>query len=141
MLSTCDWERGRDAYIHWHRHATHCTHHLAAACRAQAYGAKNYKMLGIYLQRAVLICCTIFFPIAIAWLQSESLLLAMGQKAEIVAGAAQYLTWLTPCLFISALTECAKRFLLSQQVVRPAVAGVMSAILLAPPFHWFFMFK
>lgn len=88
----------------------------------QAYGAGTYRALGLYLQRAVLICCAVFLPIAAVWLRSESLLNALGQQPDIAAGAATYLIWLAPCLFISALTECTRRYLLAQQVRRRKAA-------------------
>lgn len=34
----------------------------------QAYGARSYKLLGTYLQRAQLICWSLCIPIAALWL-------------------------------------------------------------------------
>jgi MATE family multidrug resistance protein len=40
------------------------------------------------LQRALLICWAICIPISLLWTHSEKLLLLLGQKPSIAAGAA-----------------------------------------------------
>ena len=55
---------------------------------SQAYGARSYKTLGLVLQRALLICWAICIPISLLWTHSEKLLLLLGQKPSIAAGAA-----------------------------------------------------
>lgn len=60
---------------------------------AQAFGAKNYKMLGTVLQRAVLIGWVACVPVSVLWLNMEPLLLRLGQDPEIVSGACR---WVQP---------------------------------------------
>ena len=41
---------------------------------------KNYKMVGIILQRSVLICSLALFPVAALFLNAESILLILYQS-------------------------------------------------------------
>jgi MATE family multidrug resistance protein len=55
----------------------------------QAYGGRSYKALGLWLQRALLITWLMCLPISLLWTHAEPLLLAVGQKPSIAAGAAR----------------------------------------------------
>ncbi len=55
----------------------------------QAFGAENYPMLGLVLQRALLICWVACVPISVVWSQAHRLLSALGQAPEIVEGASR----------------------------------------------------
>lgn len=57
--------------------------------RAQAYGARSYRALGLVLQRAVLIVWLICIPISVLWSHAEPLLLLLGQPPAVAKGAAQ----------------------------------------------------
>lgn len=54
----------------------------------QAFGGRNYKTLGLVLQRALLINWAMCIPITVLWTHSEKLLLLLGQQPTIAAGAA-----------------------------------------------------
>lgn len=54
----------------------------------QAFGGRNYKTLGLVLQRALLINWAMCIPITVLWTHSEKLLLLLGQQPVIAAGAA-----------------------------------------------------
>uniref|UniRef100_A0A0E0MJ52 Protein DETOXIFICATION n=1 Tax=Oryza punctata TaxID=4537 RepID=A0A0E0MJ52_ORYPU len=65
----------------------------------QSYGAKQYHMLGIYLQRSwiVLFCCAvILLPI---YLFTTPLLIFLGQDPEISAVAGTISLWYIPVMF------------------------------------------
>ena len=53
-------------------------------CVWQAYGARRHAMLGIVLQRAVLICTLAFGFILLFWTQLDRLLLLAGELASFV---------------------------------------------------------
>jgi MATE family multidrug resistance protein len=46
-------------------------------------------MLGLVLQRALLICWLVCLPITVLWYSMEGVLLALGQPPEVAAGAAR----------------------------------------------------
>ncbi|CAD6268753.1 unnamed protein product [Miscanthus lutarioriparius] len=65
----------------------------------QSYGAKQYHMLGIYLQRSWIIlfaCAVVLLPV---YLFTEPLLVALGQDPEISAVAGTISLWYIPVMF------------------------------------------
>ncbi|XP_015698436.1 protein DETOXIFICATION 21-like isoform X2 [Oryza brachyantha] len=65
----------------------------------QSYGAKQYHMLGIYLQRSWIIlfgCAVVLLPI---YLFTTPLLIALGQDPEISAVAGIISRWYIPIMF------------------------------------------
>ncbi|KAG2444666.1 hypothetical protein HXX76_001410 [Chlamydomonas incerta] len=106
----------------------------------QAYGAKNYPMLGLILQRALLICWAACVPIALFWSQADRLLMLLHQQPEIVAGACRYLHIATPALFLSAISSCVFRYLVTQQEVRPSTICTIVTSALCPLYNWFFVY-
>ncbi|KAF5841993.1 MATE efflux family protein [Dunaliella salina] len=105
----------------------------------QAYGAKNYKALNETLQRALAICAAACVPISLLWSNAETVLVDLGQPANIAAGAASYLHIVTPALLLYSIHDCVDRYLISQGVVNPSliVASICSGV--APLFAWFFV--
>ncbi|KAK4256570.1 hypothetical protein QN277_006276 [Acacia crassicarpa] len=85
----------------------------------QSYGAKQHHMLGIHMQRAMLVLMTVSIPIAIVWAKTGSILILLGQDPEISAEAGQYAQFLIPCLFAHGLLQCLNRFLQTQNIVFP----------------------
>ena len=56
----------------------------------------RYKIMGITLQRGILILLLTSFPIALVWWNVEVLLLAIGQDPAIAKIANDYLRYLLP---------------------------------------------
>jgi len=84
---------------------------------AQAYGAKNYHLVGVLIQRCATITILAFLPIMyIWWSWSETILSWMIPERELCVLAAKYLriTALGVPGFI--LFECGKRFLQCQGI-------------------------
>ncbi|CAG8702985.1 23710_t:CDS:2 [Dentiscutata erythropus] len=87
---------------------------------SQAYTSGNMKMVGVYLQRAIIINLLGFIPIACIWWESEKILIFLRQSPEISAQAALFLRYLligAPAYLMFVNLE---RYLLAQ--------GIMSAI-------------
>uniref|UniRef100_A0A0D9WQ01 Protein DETOXIFICATION n=1 Tax=Leersia perrieri TaxID=77586 RepID=A0A0D9WQ01_9ORYZ len=89
----------------------------------QAFGAKQYHLLGIYKQRAVLLLTVVSIPIAVLWFHTGDILLKLGQDADIAAEAGAYARWMIPALFASGPLQCHVRFLQAQNVVVPVMAA------------------
>ncbi|XP_048321647.2 protein DETOXIFICATION 19-like [Ziziphus jujuba] len=92
----------------------------------QGFGAKQYRILGIYLQASSII--SIFFSIIISifWLYTEHILVFLQQDPEISKKAAVYAKFLIPGLFAYGFLHNILRFLQTQSVVKPLY--VLSAI-------------
>ncbi|XP_072980771.1 protein DETOXIFICATION 16-like [Typha angustifolia] len=87
----------------------------------QAYGAKQYRMLGIHMQRAMVVLFLVCFPLAFVWASTSQILIALGQNPEISQEAGLYAHWLIPSLFAYGLLQCHVRFLQNQNIVFPMV--------------------
>ncbi|URE49148.1 Mate efflux family protein [Musa troglodytarum] len=91
---------------------------LDTSC-GQAYGAKEYHMLGIHMQRAMFILLLVSVPLALVWTYTSQILIAAGQNPEISAEAGKYACWLIPSLFAYGLLQCLVKFLQTQNTVIP----------------------
>ncbi|CAD5186393.1 unnamed protein product [Musa acuminata subsp. malaccensis] len=91
---------------------------LDTSC-GQAYGAKEYHMLGIHMQRAMFILLLVSVPLALVWTYTSQILIAAGQNPEISAEAGKYACWLIPSLFAYGLLQCLIKFLQTQNTVFP----------------------
>ncbi|EFN59041.1 hypothetical protein CHLNCDRAFT_19008 [Chlorella variabilis] len=107
----------------------------------QAWGAKNFRALGITLQKAVITTLATTAAICVLWANMEPLLLALGQQEDIAAGAARYLLLSTPALLLAGMFECLKRYLMAQGCVQPVTAVCSVALALSPLFNWLLIFK
>lgn len=73
----------------------------------QAMGAGNHRLLGVVLQRALLICLLFCAPVTLLlWARAEPIILALGQPPAIAAGAARFLWRVGPALWMVAGDEC-----------------------------------
>uniref|UniRef100_A0ACD5ZQ58 Uncharacterized protein n=1 Tax=Avena sativa TaxID=4498 RepID=A0ACD5ZQ58_AVESA len=92
----------------------------------QAYGAKQYNLLGIYKQRAVVVLTMVSSVVAVIWMYTGQILVLFGQDPEIAMGAGSYIRWMIPALFVFGLLQCHVRFLQTQNIVLPVMlsAGV-----------------
>ncbi|KAL5750601.1 hypothetical protein ACOSP7_025204 [Xanthoceras sorbifolium] len=80
----------------------------------QAYGAKQYHMLGIHMQRAMLVLTLVSIPIAVLWGFTEEVFTILKQDPEISMHAGIYARWLIPSILPYGLLQCQLRFLQAQ---------------------------
>ncbi|KQJ82173.1 protein DETOXIFICATION 16 isoform X1 [Brachypodium distachyon] len=94
----------------------------------QAFGAKQYHLLGIYKQRAIFVLTLVSVVVAVIWAYTGQILLFFGLDPEIAMGAGTYIRWLTPALFVYGPLQCQIRFLRTQNIVLPVMlsSGVMA---------------
>lgn len=80
----------------------------------QSYGAKQYNMLGVYLQRSwlILLLCSIFLlPVFIF---TTPILIALGQEESIAEVAGTISLWLIPVVFSFIVSFTCQMFLQAQ---------------------------
>ncbi|CAA6671403.1 unnamed protein product [Spirodela intermedia] len=106
----------------------------------QAYGAKQYHMLGIHLQRAMVVLLLATIPLSLIWASTSRILMALGQNPEIATEAGLYALWMIPGLPAYGLTQCHIRFLQSQNIVVPMVVISGVTALLHIPLCWILVF-
>ncbi|PSC71531.1 MATE efflux family [Micractinium conductrix] len=106
----------------------------------QAYGARNFRLVGIVYQRALLLTTLVTAVMALAWTQAEPLLLLLRQDPLLSRSAALYLRLCIPAMFGQSVYEASKRYLLAQGVVHPQTAVTLVGLALAPLYSWLFIF-
>ncbi|KAL8032102.1 hypothetical protein ABFX02_13G072600 [Erythranthe guttata] len=87
----------------------------------QAFGAKKYRMLGIYLQASCIITLIFAIVVSVLWWYSDVILILLHQDHEIAKAAGLYLKYLIPGIFAVGLFQNVLRFLQTQSVVMPLV--------------------
>ncbi|KAI3745379.1 hypothetical protein L1987_58490 [Smallanthus sonchifolius] len=96
----------------------------------QAYGAHQYEMLGVYLQRSTILLMATAIPLMFLYIFSKSLLLLIGQSPEIAAAASLFIYGLIPQIFAYAANFPIQKFLQAQSIVNPSayIAAVMLVV-------------
>ncbi|XP_031474351.1 protein DETOXIFICATION 16-like isoform X1 [Nymphaea colorata] len=107
----------------------------------QAYGAKQYHMLGVYMQRSVFILSIVSIPLAFLWAYTEKILLAFGQDDDISREAGTYARWMIPTLFSYGILQSEVRFLQTQNIVLPMMLSTGLCALLHFLVCWALVFK
>ena len=85
----------------------------------QSFGAKQYHMLGIHKQRAMVVLLLVSIPVAFIWSNTGYILASLGQDPEISAEAGLYAHFMIPSIFAFTLLQCHIRFLQAQNNVVP----------------------
>ncbi|XP_020532729.1 protein DETOXIFICATION 16 isoform X2 [Jatropha curcas] len=107
----------------------------------QSYGAKQHHMLGIHLQRAVIVLLLASIPLAVIWANAGGILLFFKQDPEISAEAGRYARFMIPSIFGFAIQECLVRFLQTQNNVIPMMITSGITTLLHIFTCWVLVFK
>ncbi|WCJ42396.1 MATE efflux family protein [Euphorbia peplus] len=107
----------------------------------QAYGAKQYRLLGIHMQRGMLIVLIISIPIAVMFSNAGEILKILRQNHEIADEAGRYSRLLVPGFFAIALVECLTRFLQTQNKVNAMMIAAGISTLVCIPISWVLVFK
>ncbi|CAH8431699.1 unnamed protein product [Dicrocoelium dendriticum] len=86
---------------------------------SQTYGSNRTHMMGIQLQRAIVIITFCCIPCVALHLLAEPVLLLMQQNPQIAKEAADYLLCATPGLWFAAIGQCLTKYLQAQNTVYP----------------------
>ncbi|XP_030523633.2 protein DETOXIFICATION 16-like [Rhodamnia argentea] len=107
----------------------------------QSYGAKQYHMLGIHKQRAMIVLLIASIPLAILWANTGQILIFFKQDPQISAEAGSYARFMIPSIFAYALLQCHIRFLQTQNNVVPMMVISGITALLHIFICWFLVFN
>ncbi|XP_059631208.1 protein DETOXIFICATION 48-like [Cornus florida] len=102
----------------------------------QAYGAKQWKLLGLTLQRTMLLLISASIPISFMWLNMKSILLWCGQDKEISSMAHTFIVFAIPDLFFLSLLHPLRIFLRTQGVTLPLTYSSAISLLLHVPLNF-----
>ncbi|KAF8409227.1 hypothetical protein HHK36_005301 [Tetracentron sinense] len=87
----------------------------------QGYGARLYRMLGIYLQSSMITSFIFSVGVGFIWFYTEPILILLHQDASVSKMAALYMRYLIPGVFAYGFLQCLLRFLQTQTVIVPLV--------------------
>ncbi|KAK7380074.1 hypothetical protein VNO78_32451 [Psophocarpus tetragonolobus] len=107
----------------------------------QAYGAKQFDMLGVHTQSAMLALTLATIPMSIIWAYLKPILLVLHQDKTIATQAQLYARYLIPSLSANGLLRCIIKFLQAQNIVFPMVLATGLTSLLHLILCWAFVQK
>lgn len=102
----------------------------------QAYGAKQWKLLGLTLQRTVLLLLSISIPISFMWINMKRILLWCGQDEEISSAAHTFILFSIPDLLFLSLLHPLRVYLRTQGITLPLTYCSAISVLLHVPMNF-----
>lgn len=96
----------------------------------QAFGAGRYKVLGLTMQRTILLLLLTSIPISVLWLNMKPILLYFGQQDDISSQAQLYILCSLPDLVAQSLLHPLRIYLRSQSITMPLTFCAAQAIIL-----------
>lgn len=107
----------------------------------QAYGAKQYNMLGIHTQTGMLTLVAVSVPLAGIWFYTSNILISVGQDHDISVQAGIFNRWMIPSIFAYGILQCLNRFLQTQNNVFPMLITSAVTAFLHVLVCWALVFK
>ncbi|PRQ20853.1 putative multi antimicrobial extrusion protein [Rosa chinensis] len=107
----------------------------------QAYGAKQWKLLGLTLQRTVLLLLSTSIPISFMWFNMKRILLWCGQDEEISSVAHTFILFSIPDLFFLSLLHPLRIYLRTQSITLPLTYCSAISVLLHVPLNFLLVVK
>eukprot|EP00890_Picochlorum_soloecismus_P004894 jgi/Picsp_1/5405/NSC_02765-R1_mate efflux family protein len=106
----------------------------------QAYGAKKYKLVGIYTQRSIILNGVLSVVIMAMWFSfGEWGFLHLTRDSNVAKAASRFLILVSPSLPFNAVFESLKRYLSCQGILRPVTMTSLICLLICPFYNWLFI--
>ncbi|KMZ69234.1 MATE efflux family protein, expressed [Zostera marina] len=102
----------------------------------QAFGAKRTDLVGLTLQRTILLLLSASIPIAALWANMRKILLLCGQDQSISLSAHYYILCSLPDLLLQSLLHPLRIYLRTQSITMPLTYCAMYAIILHLPINY-----
>ncbi|XP_076933752.1 protein DETOXIFICATION 48-like [Bidens hawaiensis] len=102
----------------------------------QAYGAKQMKILGLTLQRTVLLLLSTSLPISFIWLNMKTILIWCGQDEQISTVAQTFIIFSIPDLFVLSLLHPLRIYLRTQNITLPLTYCSAVSIIVHVPLNF-----
>ncbi|XP_062109984.1 protein DETOXIFICATION 12-like isoform X2 [Humulus lupulus] len=107
----------------------------------QAYGAKQYKKLGLHTYTAIFSLFLVCIPLSLIWMYMGKILVLIGQDPLISHEAGKFTRWLIPALFAYATLQPLIRYFQTQSMITPMVISSCAILCLHVPLCWALVFK
>ncbi|PIA49627.1 hypothetical protein AQUCO_01300419v1 [Aquilegia coerulea] len=102
----------------------------------QAFGAKKHTLLGLAMQRTILLLLCISIPIALLWINMKKILIICGQEDDIAQEAQSFIMYCLPDLLAQSFLHPIRIYLRSQSITLPLTYCATLAILLHIPINY-----
>ncbi|XP_073122422.1 protein DETOXIFICATION 40-like [Henckelia pumila] len=107
----------------------------------QAFGARRYDMLGVYLQRATVVLMLFSLPITLVYVLSRPLLIFIGESERVSTLASLFVYGLIPQIFAYAVNFPIQKFLQAQSIVGPSAMISFSTLCFHLLVSWVAVYK
>ncbi|KDP34994.1 hypothetical protein JCGZ_09282 [Jatropha curcas] len=107
----------------------------------QAYGAKQYKKLGVHTQTAIFCLVLVCIPLSLIWIFMGKILVLVGQNPLISHEAGKFIVWLVPALFAYAALQPLVRYFQTQSLILPMLLSSCATLCFHIPLCWVLVFK
>ncbi|KAJ7530492.1 hypothetical protein O6H91_14G005800 [Diphasiastrum complanatum] len=107
---------------------------------SQAFGSKNWSLIGLTLQRTILILLSACIPISILWLNLQRILLFLKQDPQITGIASIYCLYMLPDLISNSVLQSLRMYLRSQGITTPMMWCSLAAVLIHVPLNVLLVF-
>ncbi|KAL5978571.1 Protein DETOXIFICATION 40 [Asimina triloba] len=108
---------------------------------SQAYGARHYEMLGIYLQRSTIILMATGLPLTIIYLLPRPILILLGESPRIASSAAVFVYGLIPQIYAYAANFPIQKFLQAQSIIFPSAFIFIGTLAIHLLLSWLVVYK
>lgn len=107
----------------------------------QAYGAKKHEMMGLYMQRAIIVLVVTAFPLTVVYIFCKPILLLLGEPPDLASVAAVFVYGLIPQIYAYAVNFPIQKFLQAQSVVAPSTYISGATLLLHVLLSWVVVYR
>ncbi|KAI3976600.1 hypothetical protein MKX01_008458 [Papaver californicum] len=107
----------------------------------QAYGAQQYRKLGVHTYSAMISLTLVCIPVSFIWISMEKLLIFIGQDTEISHEAGRYAVCLIPGLFGCAILQPLMKYLQTQSLIIPMLLSATTTLCFHIPLCWICVFN
>ncbi|XP_004497007.1 protein DETOXIFICATION 12-like [Cicer arietinum] len=113
---------------------------LETTC-GQAYGAKQYKRIGMQTYTAIFSLILVCIPLSFLWIYIENILVFTGQDPLIAHEAGRFTIWLIPALFAYGILQPLVRYFQMQSLLLPMLLSSCVTLCIHIPLCWALVFK
>ncbi|KAI5656792.1 hypothetical protein M9H77_25585 [Catharanthus roseus] len=106
----------------------------------QAYGAHKYEMLGIYLQRSIILLMGTGLLVMLIYIFCKPILLLLGESEQVASAAALFVYGLIPQIFAYAANFPIQKFLQAQSIINPSAYISVATLVVHIPLTWLVLF-
>ncbi|KAJ0692265.1 putative multi antimicrobial extrusion protein [Helianthus annuus] len=107
----------------------------------QAFGARKYDMLGVYLQRSAIVLLVTAIPITMIYVFSKPILISLGQSPSMASAASLFVYGLIPQVFAYAINFPIQKFLQAQSIVAPSAYISAGSLVVHLVLSWIMVYK